>query len=289
MGTMTEVGARHAVPLLCRFVGGLERLLSARDAAAFEAVWSAHDLDQLGWEALALARRADGERLELALAQLDRRLLAVLERTRAFLEPHLVTFRVPELERWQHAAAAALVGARWGVAGLRTIVADTQAPLARRYFAFLGLAEHHPPGAWPLFERYLTTPGAHHAFVAAAVEAARYYPGQAGLLVELFERIRGHEMLRRFLGPKILESLYVLCDPRSLPLFEQLLVTGHTDPDLERCEVTRALVAVRKLTGRLAPSSKFADADEGVVQRTLDDAERRFEEGRDRIVPVNVI
>src|SRR5207245_1370146 len=85
-----------------------------------------------------------------------------------------------------------------------------------------------------------------HAFVAAAVEAARYYPGQAGLLVELFERIRGDEMLRRFLGPKILESLYVLCDPRSLPLFEQLLVTGHTDPDLERCEVTRALVAVRR-------------------------------------------
>ena len=121
------------------------------------------------------------------------------------------------------------------------------------------------------------------------MEAARYYPGQAGLLVELFERIRGDEMLRRFLGPKILESLYVLCDPRSLPLFEQLLVTGHTDPDLERCEVTRALVAVRKLTGRLAPNSKFADAAEEVVQRTLDDAERRFEEGRDRIVPVNVI
>src|SRR2546428_660905 len=119
--------------------------------------------------------------------------------------------------------------------------------------------------------------------------AARYDPGQAGLLVELFQRIRGDEMLRRFLGPKILESLYVLCDPRSLPLFEQLLVTGHTDPDLERCEVTRALVAVRKLTGRLAASSKFADADEEAVQRTLDAAERRFEQGRDRIVPVNVI
>ena len=289
MGTMTEVGARHAVPLLCRFVGALERLLSARDAAAFEAVWSAHDLDQLGWEALALARRADAERLELPLAQLDRRLLAVLERTRGFLEPHLVTFRVPEVERWQHAAAAALVGARWGVAGLRTVVADTQAPLARRYFAFLGLAERHPAGAWPLFERYLLTPGAHHAFVAAAVEAARYYPGRANVLVRLFERIRGDQMLRRFLGPKILASLYVLSEPGSLPLLEGLLVTGHTDADVDRCEVTRALVAVRKLTGRVAPSAKFADASAEDVCRALDAAERRFEAARDTLQPVTVI
>src|SRR2546425_6270206 len=48
-------------------------------------------------------------------SQVDRRLLAVLDRCRAFLDRHLATFRVPELERWQHAAAAALVGARWGV------------------------------------------------------------------------------------------------------------------------------------------------------------------------------
>jgi len=291
---MIFLGPMDAIRSLCGFTDALERLLASADALAFERAWREGDLDEVGWEALALGRRATvavgaGAALERALAQVDRRLLAVLERCRAFLDPHLVTFRVPELERWQHAAAAALVAARWGVAGLRTIVADTRAPLARRYFAFLGLAERHPEGAWPLFERYLTTAGAHHAFVAAAVEAARYYPRQAGLLVELFQRIRGDEMLRRFLGPKILESLYVLCDPRSLPLFEQLLVTGHTDPDLERCEVTRALVAVRKLTGRLAPSSKFADADEEAVQRTLDDAERRFEQGRDRIVPVNVI
>src|SRR2546425_5191080 len=236
-----------AIRRLCGFAAGLERLLAARDAAELEATWSELTLGQVGWEALALARRANTESLEPALAEVDRRLLAVLERCRAFLDPHMVTFRVPEIERWQHAAAAALVGARWGVAGLRTIVADTRAPLARRYFAFLALAERHPQGAWPLFERYLTTPGAHHAFVAAAVEAARYYPGQAGLLVELFQRIPADEMLRRFLGPKILESLYVLSDRRSLPLFEQLLVSGHTDPDLERCEVTRALVAVRKL------------------------------------------
>src|SRR6267143_1194610 len=259
-------GPMNAFRSLCRFTDALERLLASVDAVAFERAWCERDL-----------------------AQVDRRLLAVLERCRAFLDPHLVTFRIPELERWQHAAAAALVGARWGVAGLRTIVADTQAPLARRYFAFLGLAERHPQGAWPLFERYLTTPGAHHAFVAAAVEAARYYPGHADVLISLFERIRGDQLLRRFLGPKILDSLYVLAEEQSLPLFEQLLVAGHTDPDIDRCEVTRALVAVRKLTGRLAPSSKFADGDGEAVQRALDDAVRRFEEQRDRIVPVVVI
>src|SRR6266571_276146 len=263
--------------------------IAARSAAELEATWDQQNLGQLGWEALSLARRANTETLEPALAVVDRRLLAALERCRAFLDPHIVTFRVPELERWQHAAAAALVGARWGVAGLRTVIADTQAPLGRRYFAFLALAERHPKEAWPLFERYLVTPGAHHAFVAAAVEATRYYSGRADVLVSLFERIRGDQLMRRFLGPKILESLYVLGEERSLPLFEQLLVAGHTDPDIGRCEVTRALVAVRKLTGRVAPSCKFADAEQEAVQRALDDAERRFEAERDRIVPVVVI
>jgi len=279
----------NAIRSLCRLADALERLLSAADATAFERAWKTLGLDRVAWEALARARGADTEVLEPALAQVDRRLLAVLERCRAFLDPHLVTFRVPELERWQHAAAAALVGARWGVAGLRTVIADTRAPLARRYFAFLALAERHPEAAWPVFERYLVTPGAHHAFVAAAVEAARYYPGRADVLVALFQRIRGDEMLRRFLGPKILDSLYVLGEEPGLPLFEELLVTGHTDRDVGRCEVTRALVAVRKLTGRVAPSTKFADADADVVRRALDDAERRFEEERDRIVPVAVI
>src|SRR5437879_8500748 len=199
-----------AIRRLCGFAAGLERLLAARDATELEATWSELTLGQVGWEALALARRANTESLEPALAEVDRRLLAVLERCRAFLDPHIVTFRVPELERWQHAAAAALVGARWGVAGLRTVIADTQAPLGRRYFAFLALAERHPKRAWPLFERYLTTPGAHHAFVAAAGEGARYYPGHADVLGRLFQRIRGDQLLRRFLGPKILESLYVL-------------------------------------------------------------------------------
>lgn len=274
---------------LYRFAGALEPLLTAPDAAAFERAWESAHLDRLAWEALALARRARDERLERALSVVDRRLLAVLERCRAFLDPHLVTFRVPELERCQHAAAAALVGARWGVAGLRTVIADTAAPLARRYFAFLALAERHPEGAWPLFERYLVTPGAHHAFVAAAVEAARFYVGHAEVLERLFQRIRGDQLLRRFLGPKILESLYVLAEQRTLPLFQELLVAGHTDPDVDRCEVTRALVAVRRLTGRVAPSSKFGDGDDAAVTRTLDDAERLFDATRDRIEPVVVI
>src|SRR5213592_360121 len=290
----SRTGARsfkgvNVVQSLCRFAAALQQLLAARDSAAFERVWDALGLDRLAWDALALARRADTDAVEPALAQVDRLLLAVLDRCRAFLDRHLVTFRVPELERWQHAAAAALVGARWGVAGLRTVIADTQAPLGRRYFAFLSLAERHPDAAWPLFERYLVTRGAHHAFVAAAVEATRYYPGHADVLVRLFELIRRDQLLRRFLGPKILESLYVLGESLSLPLFEELLVAGHTDPDVDRCEVTRALVAVRKLTGRLAPSAKFGDGDEATLRRTLDEAERRFEEARDRIVPVVVI
>ena len=274
---------------LCGFTAALERLLTARDATVLDTLWEELSLGQLGWEALALARRANTEKLEPALAELDRRLLAVLERFRAFLDPHIVTFRVPELERWQHAAAAALVGARWGVAGLRTVIADTQAPVGRRYFAFLALAERHPKEAWPLFARYLQTPGAHHAFVAAAVEAARYYPGQAPYVIALFQRIRGDEMLRRFLAPKILESLYVLGDPAALPLYEELLVAGHTDRDLGRCEVTRALVGVRKLTGRVAASSKFPDPEEPGVIRALDEAQRIFEEEKDQLQPVVVI
>jgi len=274
---------------LCGFAAGLERLLAASGAAELETIWSEQNLGQVGWEALALARRANTEALEPALAEVDRRLLAVLERSRAFLDPHIVTFRVPELERWQHAAAAALVGARWGVAGLRTVIADTQAPLGRRYFAFLALAERHPKEAWPLFAKYLQTPRAHHAFVAAAVEAARYYPGHAPDVIALFQRIRGDEMLRRFLAPKILESLYVLGDPAALPLYKELLIAGHTDPDAGRCEVTRALVGVRKLTGRVAASSKFPDPEEPNVRRALDEAQRIFEEEKDRLEPVVVI
>jgi hypothetical protein len=271
------------------FLAALDELLRAPDVRALERDWERTGLTALGWEALAGARRPAAERLEPVLTRVDRLLLALLERCRALLDTHVLTFRVPELERWQHAAAAALAGARWGVAGLRTVIGDVTAPLARRYFAFLALAERHPPDAWALFERYLVTIGAHHAFVAAAVEAARFYPGSSGVLIDLFERIRDDQMQRRFLAPRILESLYVLGERASLALFEELLVAGHTDADLDRCEVTRALVAVRKLTGRVAPSSKFTDPAAPGVQRTLDDAERLFEAEKDVVSAVRVI
>src|SRR5258708_597837 len=159
------VGLMYAQRRLCAFSAALERVLAARDAAAFEAEWITQDLQQVGWEALALARQANTEALEPVLAQVDRRLLAVLERCRAFVDSHLVTFRVPELERWQHAAAAALVGARWGVAGLRTVIADTRAPVGRRYFAFLALAERPPPRPWGLVLKYPHPPHPHHPFL----------------------------------------------------------------------------------------------------------------------------
>ncbi|HXF94899.1 MAG TPA: hypothetical protein VNI61_02235 [Gemmatimonadales bacterium] len=279
----------NGIAELCGFTAALEPLCEASTPAEFEAAWAAQNVETRARRALRVARRRDAESLEPFLAQLDRVLLAVLDRCRALPDPHLETFRLPEVERWQHAAAAALVGARWGVAGLRTVIADTAAPLARRYFAFLALAERHPDSAWPLFQKYLLTPGAHHAFVGVAAEAARYYDGQARVLVELFRRIRGDLMLRRFLGPRILESLYVLGDPEALPLLEELLVIGHTDPDPGRCEVTRALVAIRKLTGRVPPSSKFPDGEQPGVRERLDQAERLFEAERDRLTPVVVI
>lgn len=274
---------------LYAFAARLDALLATRDARGFERVWERERLTEVGWEALARARRAESASLEPVLVALDRRLLALLDRGRTFPDPHVVTFRIPELERWQHAAAATLVGARWGVAGLRTILDDRRAPLARRYFASLALAERHPAAAWPVFERYLRAPHAHHAFVAVAAEAARFYPGCAVLLVEVFERVRGDPLLRRFLSPRLLESLYLLEEEAADALFEALLVVGHTEADPERCEVTRALVAVRKRTGRIAPSAKFPEPIPAQVAGILDVAERRFDAQRDCLEPVTVI
>ena len=58
---------------LCGFAAGLERLLVAKSAAELEATWDEQNLGQLGWEALALARRANTEALEPALTVVDRR------------------------------------------------------------------------------------------------------------------------------------------------------------------------------------------------------------------------
>src|SRR6059036_2801884 len=67
---------------LYRFAGALERLLAAPDAQAFKRAWEAAHVDRLAWDALGGARRADSEALEPALDQVDRRLLAMLERCR---------------------------------------------------------------------------------------------------------------------------------------------------------------------------------------------------------------
>ncbi|MGD2134682.1 MAG: hypothetical protein PVF27_00925 [Gemmatimonadales bacterium] len=281
---------------LCRFAEALRLLLSARTPAEFEHVWSLHTVETLGWRALASARTGEDPDWEAALDEVDGLLLRLLDRVpvlapgEASSERRVRTFRLVELERLQHATAADLVGQRYGTAGLGTVVADQTAPLARRYFAFLALGERHPPSAWPLFARYLT-PTAHHAFVGTAAEAARFYPehGASLRLVALFDAVRRDQHLRSFLSPRILESLFVLEDPATLPFFRGLLTTGHTHAEAERCEVTRALVMVRRFTGRVESNAKFADGKWAAVARTLDAAEGAFERRRQRLTPVLVI
>lgn len=279
-----------------RFAEALRGALDARTASALERVWAAASLDDIGWEAVGRAWRSPEGRWERALDEVDGLLLRLLDRLPVLSvdpEPAAVrvrTFREPALERLQHATAAALVAQRFGVAGLRTVVADTEAPLPRRYFAFLALAERHPPTEWSLFARYLT-PDAHHAFVGAAAEAARFYPdaGPAARLMDLFAAVREDTHLRAFLSPRILESLYVLGDPATLPFFRDLLTAGYTEPDPEHCEVTRALVMVRRFTGRIERSAKFGSASPVAVREALDQAEVSFERKRGVLSPVHVI
>ena len=64
---------------------------------------------------------------------------------------------------------------------------------------------------------------------------------------------------------------------------------GHTDPDPERCEVMRALVAVRKWTGRIPPNAKFPEPVGPKTVDALDAAERRFDARRTHLEPVTVI
>src|SRR3990172_701076 len=296
---MRQHGVDSRTPMpetVFQFAEVLRRLLYAGDPQGFEAVWVAEGLEDLGWDALGRAWRADAGRWERALDEADGLLLRLLDRLpvlAASAEPasvHVRTFREPALERLQHATAAALVAQRYGVAGLRTVIADSEAPLPRRYFAFLAVALRHPPTEWSLFERYLT-PDAHHAFLGAAAEAARFYPeGNAALrLVNLFDAVRDDLHLRAFLSPRILQSLYVLADPVTLPFFRALLVAGFTASDPERCEVTRALVMVRRFTGSLEQSSKYPDPNVAGVAEAVDRAEQAFERTRALLCPVQVI
>jgi hypothetical protein len=279
-----------------RFAEALRELLDARTPRGVEGGWVQSGVDRLGWEALRHAWRRDVRQWEQALDEVDGLLLRLLDRLPVLAATadadavHVRTFRVPELERLQHATAAALVAQRFGAAGLRAVVADEDAPVARRYFAFHALAERHREADWPLFERYLT-PGAHHAFVGTAAEATRFYPehSPSALLMRLFEAARGDLLLREFLSPRILESLYVLGEPDTLEFFRGLLTAGHTNHLPELCEVTRALVMVRRLTGRLEPNAKYGDLAAPEVAEALDLAERDFEMAREALNPVAVI
>ncbi len=282
--------------LVFGFADALRRLLDARTPEELEESWSAAGVDALGWAALGPARRRDVRQWERALDEVDGLLLRLLDRVpvlAAGAEPaavHVRVFRVPELERMQHATAAALVAQRFGAAGLRAVVADQEAPLPRRYFAFLALAERHRKSDWPLFARYLI-PDAHHAFVGTAAEAARFYPGMdaSARLMELFEAVRGDLHLREFLSPRILESLYVLDQPQTLTFFRELLTAGYTNHDPAQCEVTHALVMVRRFTGQLEANSKYADLAAPDVHDALDRAEDVFRQEREVLTPVVVI
>ncbi len=279
-----------------RFAEALRSVLETKTARAFDARWQEISPAELGWEAVAKAWRRDRARWERALDEVDGLLLRLLDRLpyiTAGSDPasrRLQIFRRAELERLQHATAAALVAQRFGVAGLRTVIQDEEAPLVRRYFAFFSLAARHPPGQWPLFRRYLT-PEAHHAFLGAATEAARFYPDAdpAQRLVRLFERIRTDLHMRAFLSPRLLESLFVLNEPRTLPFFRALLTTGHTNSEPGQCEVTRALVMVKRFTGRVEPNVKYTDLSAREVDKLLREAEATFGAERERLHPVTVI
>ena len=274
----------------------LRALLRNTTPDQFEQSWKSHAVDRTAWAALATTRGYRSGNCERGLDEVDGLLLRLLDRLpvlAAAPDPasvRLRTFVIPALERLQHAAAATLVEHRYGIAGLRTVIADQEAPLARRYFAFLGLAELHPPAEWHVFARYLT-PSAHHAFQGAAAEAARFYPadGAAGKLVQLFDAVRSDLHLRTFLSPRILESLYVLHDPATLPFFRELLTAGFTDPDPERCEVTRALVMVWRFTGQTEANSKYPDPASADVAQAVSDAQAAFERTRATLTPVVVI
>jgi hypothetical protein len=281
--------------LVFQLAEALRVVLDQRTPEETEHRWVETDLEAVAWAAVEEAWRRDVPGWEPALAEVDALLLRLLSRfPRLAAEgggdgEHLRTFRIPQLERIQHATAAALVAHRFGIAGLRTVIADLNAPLPRRYFAFFALAERHPVSQWPLFARYLT-PMAHHAFVGTAAEAARFYPGTDAvrLLVSLFRAIRGDLHLRAFLGPRILTSLVVLGDRSALPFFREILTAGYTHRVPRNCEVTYALIAVRRFAGALEPNSKYAELGPAAT-RAVEAAERRLLADVDRLTPVVVI
>lgn len=275
---------------LFHFAESLRDLGTATTAECVERCWTGRRLEETGWEGLDAVGGSTDPSVVPLLEEVD----ALLARARGRLATlpdgpalgRVRTFRTPALERLHHASVAALVAHRYGAAGLGTLLADGTAPLGRRYQALVLLSRLHAPTTWPVVERYLV-PEAHHAFLGIAVEAARFYPQRrpATRLVGLFDAIRDDRHLRAFLSPRLFTSLFVLADPVALPLYRELTVTGHTDRDPRYCEVTHALVMLRRLTGVIAPSSKFS-GDGTAAEPWLDAAERRYDEERDRLRPV---
>jgi len=275
------------------FAEALRTLLEARTTTAADLSWQRDHLDERGWQALAAIEGSTDPGVVPILDEMDGLLLRLLDRLPLLARrpggARLRTFRLPALERLQHATAAALVAHRFGTAGLATVATDRRAPTARRYHAFLLLARLHARASWPLFRRYLI-PEAHHAFLGVAAEAARYYPAArpARNLVALFEAVRADLHLRAFLGPRLLESLFVLEDPVAVPLYQDLAAAGHTHADPLHCEVTHALVMLRRLTGAVPVNSKFPEGEPAAAER-LDEAEARYEADRHVLRPVAVL
>lgn len=275
---------------LFHFAESLRALGTATTAESVERCWTGRRLEETGWAGLDAVGGSTDPSVVPVLEEVDaliaraRRRLAALPDGPAL--SHVRTFRTPALERLQHASAAALVAHRYGAAGLGTVLADVTAPLGRRYQALVLLTRLHASTTWPVVERYLI-PEAHHAFLGVAVEATRFYPlhRPAARLVGLFDAIRDDRYLRPFLSPRLFVSLFVLADPVALPLYRELTVAGHTDPDPLHCEVTHALVMLRRLTGVVPPSSKFPEGGTA-VEAWLNAAERRYDAERDRLRPV---
>ncbi len=277
---------------LCEFAEDLRSFLSTPTPEGMLKEWDRLSVDLRGKQALRYARRGAGG--EPVLTEVDGLLLRAMSRITGFSDiptrasARLRTFRYAELERMQCAASAVLVDRRFGAAGLHSLVDDREAPLARRYFAFLCLSERHLPGDWEFFCKYLVGRH-HHALVATAIESLRYYPEHkpSELLVRMFGAVRRDSNLRRFLGPRILQTLYVLADDCSRPLFEDLLSVGHTEADPVVCEVMRAIVMIFRLTGSIPQNSKFST--EVDTKGAMDFATLTYENLRSSFISVEVL
>lgn len=276
----------------CEFAEDLRTFLSIRSAEGMLRNWDQLRVDLRGRDALSLARRGVGG--EPVLQEIDQLLLEVMSRVTRFSQVRtpasicLRTFRYVELERLQCAVSAALVDRRYGAAGLHWLIENDDTPLARRYFAFLCLSEKHHPEDWEFFCGYLALKH-HHSFVAAAIESLRYYPEKvpSAILLDVFRAVRSDADSRRFFGPRILQTLYVLEDKIAEPLFSDLLIAGYTEADPVVCEIMRAIAAIHRLTGEIRDNSKFPDRVSTLAALAV--ATPVYDALRSRFIPIEIL